>query len=287
MALWPNNYSTAQGWLRSRLFGRPDFSCYTQGQDGARRNIFVSDKIPKTSSVPNGYAPFGTPILPIRAGGMGGGAPISFNAAAALIAGGPMEGATTFGIVGNGADLSLQVTLSGDGTLSITTTDPTLVLTLSLSADGAFSLSGNSSSLSLIVPMEGAAEFSLTGAADLRGLASLAGDWSANAGQLTAESIAQAVWAAVAASNNVTGSMGEKLNDAGSASNPWTEVIEAGYTATDIFRILMAVLSGRTQITELGGGAALVEFLSVLGNKVRVSAQMQGSERTDVTLDPS
>jgi hypothetical protein len=40
-------------------------------------------------------------------------------------------------------------------------------------------------------------------------------------GNLTPEGIRDAVWAAAASDNNEPGSMGEKVNDAGSAGNPW------------------------------------------------------------------
>lgn len=99
---------------------------------------------------------------------------------------------------------------------------------------------------------------------------------------LTPDSVAQAVWSATAAGNNTTGSMGEKLNDAGSASNPWTEVIESGLTASDIMKLILAVQAGKTEID-----GATVKFKSVDGLTDRVTAEMTGSERVDVDLNPS
>lgn len=104
---------------------------------------------------------------------------------------------------------------------------------------------------------------------------------------LSTANVGQAVWAAIAASNNLPGTMGEKLNDAGSASNPWTEVIESGYTAAEILRILAAVAAGKTTINDLGGGLAEVVFRDLGDTKNRVSADMTGSQRTDVTTDPT
>ena len=97
--------------------------------------------------------------------------------------------------------------------------------------------------------------------------------------------IAQEVWQAQAASYNTAGSMGEKLNDAGSGANPWTEVIESGYTAAEILRILAAVAGGKTTIDDLGGGNATVQFIGLDGITVRIEGNMGGSERTLVTLD--
>ena len=105
-------------------------------------------------------------------------------------------------------------------------------------------------------------------------------------GDLTPEGLRDAVWNATATSYDTAGTMGEKLNDAGSAGNPWASVIESGYTAGEILSILAAVASGRTQITDLGGGNATVVFRD-LGNTLdRVEADVTGSERTNVTFDP-
>jgi hypothetical protein len=103
----------------------------------------------------------------------------------------------------------------------------------------------------------------------------------------SAYDIAQAVWAATAAGFNTAGTMGEKLNDAGSASNPWTEVIESGYTAAEILRLLAAVSFGKTNIVDNGGGSATVTFRDLADTKDRVDADMVGSERQTVTLDAS
>lgn len=104
-------------------------------------------------------------------------------------------------------------------------------------------------------------------------------------GDLTPEGLRDAVWNANATSYDTAGTMGEKLNDAGSAGNPWATVIDSGYTAGEILAILAAVSAGRTQITDLGGGNATVAFRD-LGNTLdRVEADVTGSERTNVTFD--
>ena len=58
--------------------------------------------------------------------------------------------------------------------------------------------------------------------ATLTGIGELSADLVVTGTGLTTSNVGQAVWAAVAAANNAAGTMGEKLNDAGSASNPWT-----------------------------------------------------------------
>lgn len=88
----------------------------------------------------------------------------------------------------------------------------------------------------------------------------------------------------MAAANNVTGTMGEKLNDAGSGSNPWTEVIESGFTAAEILRILAAVLAGKVS----GAGLGTETFVGIDGTTDRVVSTVDSNgNRTSVTLDGS
>jgi hypothetical protein len=68
-------------------------------------------------------------------------------------------------------------------------------------------------------------------------------------------------------------------------ASPWTETIESGYTAAQILRILAAVAAGKTNIIDLGGGAATVEIRDLGDTKNRVVAGMTDSERSTVTLD--
>lgn len=70
------------------------------------------------------------------------------------------------------------------------------------------------------------------------------------------------------------------------ARNCLDEQVQGAYTAADALRILLAVAAGKTTITSLGGGAATVEFQAVDDSGVVVSATMDGSERTAVTLSP-
>jgi hypothetical protein len=99
---------------------------------------------------------------------------------------------------------------------------------------------------------------------------------------LSTSNVGQAVWAALAAANNNAGSMGEKLNDAGSASNPWTEVIESGYTAAEILRLLAAVAAGKAS----GGGSASITFRDLADAKDRATLTVdEDGNRSGVSVD--
>lgn len=58
--------------------------------------------------------------------------------------------------------------------------------------------------------------------AGLRGTANLEAHIVVNEGAATVASIATGVWSAVAVDNDISGTMGEKLNAAGTAGDPWT-----------------------------------------------------------------
>jgi hypothetical protein len=70
-----------------------------------------------------------------------------------------------------------------------------------------------------------------------------------------------------------------------STEDIWSYEIEAGKTAEELMRMMAAVLLGKTTVTDLGGGNALVTFEAANGSRIRVTATMTGSERTSMTYD--
>lgn len=64
-----------------------------------------------------------------------------------------------------------------------------------------------------------------------------------NQSQATVQEIVDAVWNALASEYNIGGTMGEKLNGAGSAGNPWTTDLSAYNTANTAGKILKDRLS--------------------------------------------
>ncbi len=63
--------------------------------------------------------------------------------------------------------------------------------------------------------------------------------------------------------------------------------IQGPYTMADVLRILAAVAAGEDTIVNLGSGAATVTFQAIDGSGPVVVADMQGSERLNVTLTPT
>lgn len=92
-----------------------------------------------------------------------------------------------------------------------------------------------------------------------------------------------AVWNAIATSYNESGTMGEKLNASGSASNPWIEVIESGLTAAEILRLIAAAVQGNA--TGLESGSPV--FKSIDGATDRITATYASGTRTVTGRDGS
>jgi hypothetical protein len=195
---------------------------------GERMGLFTA--FPKTTSVPPGYAPRGAFVMPYTAGDMAAlASAAAFAGAGNLVRGGPMAGNADIAVAGDG-NLALTVGLDGAASISFATSGA-LALSIGLSGDGTITMTG-SAALAMIVPFNGAASFSLTGSADLRGLLSLSGSATPFT-ELSPQNLAAAVWQSVAGDYTSPGTMGEKLNTAGSGGLSPTQATQLA----EIYRI--------------------------------------------------
>jgi hypothetical protein len=64
-----------------------------------------------------------------------------------------------------------------------------------------------------------------------------------------------------------------------------TGAVEETMTFRQTLKVLLAVAAGKTEINDLGGGNATVKFRNVGDTKDVITADMTGSERTEVDLD--
>lgn len=193
----------------------------------------------------------------------------------------------TGGMVLTASTLQLDkiIEMLASGTLSLTELTALLSAGVMMDADGGSLLTG-SIQMGGVFGVSGSSASGLTPSAVLSARAFMV----ASAGgptPLSPEGLANAVWSKLAAEANDPGTMGEKLNDAGSASNPWTEIIEGSLSASDVLKLLLAIQAGESTITDLGGGNATIVFKSLSGAVDRVTASVSGSERASVILDPS
>jgi len=177
-----------------------------------------------------------------------------------------------------GLIVQLVAAVTGSGAVSAADVKAFLQLAAALSGSGV--AAGSATGLgALIAALTGASDLDAT----LTGTGAMAADLVVTGTGLTTANVGEAVWSALASANNTAGTMGEKLNDAGSAANPWTEVIESGYTAAEILRLLAAVAQGDASGLE---GASPV-FKSIDGTTDRVTATYADGSRTITGRDAS
>lgn len=181
------------------------------------------------SAFPNGYAPPYAWIIPPKPGGLA-----SVN---------EISGVGAFSITSLSLGKACASTIAGTGTL----TPPSMSLLVQLAAAllGSCSMSATlQASLSLASSLAGSGDLTgalgaiafcvsnLTGTGSatgaLRGTASLEADIQPFT-ELSPESLAASVWSALATAFNESGTMGEKLNGAGSAGDPWTTALPGAY----------------------------------------------------------
>lgn len=171
--------------------------------------------------------------------------------------------------------ISMFLDMVGSGSLSATITG---LLDMSIDLEGSGDLDASIGAIASMI-------LSLTGSGDLDATIAAYGNMSIDivvtGTGLTTANVGSAVWAALAAQNDVVGSMGEKLNDAGSASNPWNEIIESGYTAAEILKLLAAASLGKTS-----GQPTNPVFRDIGDTKDRITGVVDSNgNRTSVTLD--
>jgi hypothetical protein len=204
---------------------------------------------------------------------------------------------TTFGITGSmtgytGVARTATSTLSINGTvLGQLTAGAVATGTLGVSglaaitgyavrtASGSFSITGlvSTNDPGYIVA---SGTISISGAVTPYGVGLIVAN-SAEISEFSPANLAAAVWNATSTGYNSAGSMGEKLNNAGAAANPWTEVIESGLTAAEVLRIIAGFAAGDADGLESGSP----RFKSLDGSKDRIVGTYSGGTRTVTSLD--
>lgn len=196
------------------------------------------------SGVPDGYSAPYAYSMPIKEGGLS-----SF----VLIKGSGATSENSNLVMGKSFPV---VTLTGSGGISSAAMALLVQLLADITASGEIS---NSSVLKAIANMEsdvtgsGQIDTSLLAlvawcnavlsgdgeaSATMKGFADMSAEISATGEVLTAQQVASAVWAAIASDNNSSTTMGEKLNDAGGASNPWSVELPSEYTGNQAGKVL-------------------------------------------------
>lgn len=248
MGVLTNGYRDTIGVFRT-YGGTASNNCYPQGargnyaRTGMMRNITAGEGITDDKvGVPMGYADRGW-IMPQKGGMISARTTgIAFSATGSGLRGLPGEGSASFSLTF--ADAAGQLIVSGEGTASFTISTNTPLLTASIGGSGAASFTLSATGLlGAEASLTGEASFTLSAAGSALPLDDTSPARTASAtltisgtltpyavgnmigstetgGALSEGSIASAVWSAAAASNTITGTMGELLNGAGGGSSP-------------------------------------------------------------------
>jgi hypothetical protein len=231
------------------------------------------------AAIPLGYSNGWIP--PKTAGGLS-----SHNA---LLGDSSFSGAGALGLNG-------EASLTGDGTISAATGQLVISMLASLVGSGTITAGDLRGFLNGVANLSGGGTLEGTinaigfALANLEGAGTASGTINATGAMaaeilaysaLTPEGIRDSIWNASAASYNDTGTMGEKLNASGSASNPWIEVIESGLTAAEILRLIAAAVQGNA--TGLEDGSPVFKGLD--GTTDRITATYVAGTRVITSRD--
>lgn len=184
------------------------------------------------------------------------------------------SGAITQGII----VATAAIPMDGSGTMQITVQTATMSLLAELVVNGALVLSVSSAQLSSAVAMLANGTLVITGTASLGGLIPIEANGTLVLIPDAADMGALAFMEAEAGGPT-------PLSPEGLANAVWQKSIDGPITGEEILRVLAAVAAGKTTIDDLGGGAATVVFRNLTDALDRVTADMQDSERVDVTLE--
>lgn len=190
------------------------------GQLRQRYYPATTDGLPTTTALPEGYLAPNSWMLPYDLGAM---TTSNLNGVGSLSANGT-------------AGLSGELSITGEGLMSLTG-GLLAGLTVTMSGTGDLTLLGGGL-LQGIVAMAGSGvltgalgataglTLSLSGVGSMTlapsGTGEMVLDIYVNQSQATVDQIVAAVWSALASEYDVAGTMGEKLNGAGTAGDPWT-----------------------------------------------------------------
>lgn len=197
---------------------------------GGSRNIFASQAgISSKSSKPAGSRHPVAWQMPQKSGGLAShnSTSITFTETANAVRGMPATGSTTITFTSNATG---GLIVSGIGSASITfSSTATLASVAVISGSGSITISG-SALLGAQAGLTGSTTISLTGTATSYAIGYLSG-LSTSETEFSAAALADAVWNALTADYQLSGSFGEAMAAAGSAGDPWTTNLPGTYVA--------------------------------------------------------
>ena len=180
-----------------------------------------------------------------------------------------------------GGSLSASASLSGSGDITAASlTNATLLLTAALSGGGDITTASLTNATLLLTA-------ALSGSGSIAATPIAPGSLSAaikSYGDLTPQGLSDAVWNALLSNYTSPGSTGVQLAAAGAGGNPWATVLENGYTAEQLMRLMASALFGKVA----GAPGTTVTFRDTGDSTNRITATVDSNgNRTTITLNPS
>ena len=196
----------------------------------------------KTSLPAQGLRPPYSLVLAPKEGGMsmwnGGEGSTTGTGTAGLFATADLVGLGTVSDAAAGLIVEMVSTIAAQGELTASVIGQ---LEASATLAGSGTLTGAQSALAgMVSTLVGTG---LLSDAQQQALGEMSADIYVNQSQATVQEIVEAVWNAIAAEYNLTGTMGEAMNGAGSAGNPWITDLSSYNTANTAGKILKDRLS--------------------------------------------
>ena len=223
---------------------------------GDRMNRYVGTQWSQImGGLPSGYNAGGAYVLPIHPGGISSsGTPITVTPGAlTLSAGINISGTSTIVFTVPNALLQLVVDAAGSATITFSAS-ATLAGAVSATGDASFAFTAGPALLGAITNLTANGSIMFSGSAALTAFGNLAGDITPFT-TLSPENLANAVW---------------------------KQVIDSGFQAQQILRLIAAVNAG-----EASGLDASPAFKSLDGSKTRVAGTVTSTTRTITSRDAS
>lgn len=214
------------------------------------------------SGFPHGYNTEAAWQLPIKTGGLGatqgvrGAGSLAADALAVKLALADLTGSGDITDALGSLIVQALASLTGSGGI----TDANLQAFLQAIADLTGSGGVSSAALTGAGAMSGALTGSGAATAILTAIGELIAELTVTGTGLSTANVGEAVWSALATANNSPGTMGEKLNDAGSAGNPWATDLSGSQTAGTagyMLKVIQQILRNK-QITDPTTGVMTV-----------------------------
>ena len=200
---------------------------------------------------------------------------ITFDDTVSLVGGLPGSGSTTITFT---ADATGGLVVSGSGSATITFSSTALLISIASGSGSATITFSPTAAIGAEAGVSGAASITLTGTCTSYAIGYMSG-LSTSETEFSAAALASAVWDALTADYQISGSFGEAMAAAGSAGDPWSTSLpgtyiagQAGYimgnqvlTEDDLTKIADIILRRATSNIEASSNGDALSLRSLYG----------------------